>query len=216
MSERGIGSSQIRMMKTAEQKILKVLQDGEWHRYQNLQQQTGLSTATLSKHLKDLEKGIVERRLDQGSNEYPPPVYYRIKQDVPLNSVKMWREFLMESIKNEGLWLQYRHPEIFIEFLNQMIGLQALENLEYYFYTNESEETFEQSLEYMVISVYRDSIQTLKNKLKELGDKGENLQVIIANAQTDMGDDFRIMWDRKFKRLRRGFPQIIKKLLGKV
>jgi DNA-binding HxlR family transcriptional regulator len=80
MVERGVGSWQIDKARTAVQAVVKILKDGEWHRYQELRQKAGLSSATLSKHLKELEKGVVEKKIQLKSGEYPYPVFYRIKE----------------------------------------------------------------------------------------------------------------------------------------
>lgn len=57
MVERGVGSWQMSRARTAVQAIMKILRDGEWHRYQELRGKAEVSSATLSKHLKELEKG---------------------------------------------------------------------------------------------------------------------------------------------------------------
>ncbi|MEM2150952.1 MAG: ArsR family transcriptional regulator [Candidatus Bathyarchaeia archaeon] len=75
--KKGVGLYQLRMGETSERIILQLLVDGEWHRYQELLQKTGLSTATLSKHLKRLEGcRLIERRMN--GRTYPPPVFYRL------------------------------------------------------------------------------------------------------------------------------------------
>ncbi len=46
--------------------------------------QSGLSRRTLNSRLKDMERrGLVKRRVDNGSEKYPPPVYYRLVQRNP-------------------------------------------------------------------------------------------------------------------------------------
>jgi len=80
MVKRGVGSWQINKARTAAEALTKILRDGEWHRYQELRQKTELSSATLSKHLKELERGVVEKKIQLKSGEYPYPVVYRIKE----------------------------------------------------------------------------------------------------------------------------------------
>jgi DNA-binding HxlR family transcriptional regulator len=80
MVERGVGSWQTSKARTAVQAIMKILRDGEWHRYKELRGKAGLSSATLSKHLKELEKGVVEKKILLKSGEYPYPVVYRIRE----------------------------------------------------------------------------------------------------------------------------------------
>lgn len=62
----------------AENKIKNALNDGEWHRPKDLKEETRQTAATLSKHLKRMVKGIVEKRVDTSGNA-PYPVYYRLK-----------------------------------------------------------------------------------------------------------------------------------------
>lgn len=79
MVERGLGNYQIKKSIRAEKAILSILSDGEFHRYNEIVKRTGLSTATVTKHLKKLEKeGFVIKRIDLESNEYPYPVFYRL------------------------------------------------------------------------------------------------------------------------------------------
>jgi DNA-binding HxlR family transcriptional regulator len=80
VGKKGIGDWQLSKTETANQIILKILVDGKWHRYQELLEMTGLSSATLSKHLKDLEEGIVEKEIRLESGSYPYPVVYRLRE----------------------------------------------------------------------------------------------------------------------------------------
>jgi hypothetical protein len=80
MVKKGVGDWQLGKIEVANQTIMKILLDGKWHRYQELLETTGLSSATLSKHLKELEKGIAEKEMRLESGEYPYPVYYRMKK----------------------------------------------------------------------------------------------------------------------------------------
>ncbi|MBS7637038.1 hypothetical protein KEJ37_06905 [Candidatus Bathyarchaeota archaeon] len=194
MVEKGVGEYQIRKAQTSEKQILQVLSDGKWHRYQEIKEAVKLSTATISKVLKRLERGLIEKKLDLETREYPHPVYYRLKPDVPTENIRMWREFLAEVIKRKSV----KEPERYIELLNQLVGLQVLENLKYHFLVNESEEAFEQALEFLVLDVYREAVHTLKEKLRELG-KTEDLQVLLAEAETRMANDYEHMLKEKRK-----------------
>jgi DNA-binding Lrp family transcriptional regulator len=197
MERKGIGRYQKDLVWDSEKRILNVLSNGKWHRYQEIQQATKLSTATLSKHLKRLEKGIVEKRIDLQSGEYPYPVYYRLKENLSSNLHEPWRTFLFEQItKQPEFWL--KQPETFMEFLNQMVGLQILINLHYYFTYEKNEAMLEQANEFLAFSLYKECVDFLKAKLEELG-KTENLSVILAEAEERMAKDFEIMWKAKFK-----------------
>lgn len=80
MVKKDVNTWQLGQSGEAAQVITRILMDGEWHRYQELRQKAGMSSATLSKHLKELEKGIVEKEIRLESGEYPYPVVYRIKE----------------------------------------------------------------------------------------------------------------------------------------
>ena len=80
MVKKGVGTYQLDQSATASQTIVRILSDGKWHRYQELKQTSKLSSATLSKHLKELEEGIVEKKMLLESGEYPYPVVYKIKE----------------------------------------------------------------------------------------------------------------------------------------
>ncbi|MEM3699706.1 MAG: winged helix-turn-helix domain-containing protein [Candidatus Bathyarchaeia archaeon] len=193
--EKGVGEYQIKKAQTSEKQILEILSDGKWHRYQELLAKTKLSTATLSKHLKRLEKGLIEKRLDLESGEYPYPVYYRLKPDLHFEAIKEWRDFLLKEITATKVNV----PEYYIEFLNQLVGLQALENLKYYFGVTESEQIFEQLLEFQVLSVYREAIYTLREKLKASGKSYHDLEILIGEAEERMATDFERMLKAKRK-----------------
>jgi len=197
MARKGIGRYQKDLAWDSEKQILNVLSDGKWHRYQEIKEATKLSTATLSKHLKRLEKGLVEKRVDLQSGEYPYPAYYRIKENIYSRMDRKWKAFLFEQItKQPELWL--KQPEIFMEFLNQTVGLQILINLHYYFTWEKNEAMLEQSNEFLAFSLYKECADFLKVKLEELG-KSENLSVILADAKKRMAQDFATMWKSKFR-----------------
>ena len=183
MTERGLGEKQIGMAKTAKQKICKNLQDGQWHRYSQLKKETGLSTATLTKHLKEMIKGIVERHIDVKSGQYPPPVSYRLKPSYSKQG-KDWNDAIMGPLKNSNL----ADPKInrvhtSIEYLNVQTGLQVLGNLKKYFEDNKNETAFNQSLDLIVMAFYRDGVSLLKENLEEINSQGVNVQILISEAE---------------------------------
>jgi len=82
MIEKGVGDYQISKTKKARNKILEILSDGKMHRYGEIVKKTGLSTATVTKHLKELEKeGYVIKHVDLESGEYPYPALYKISAE---------------------------------------------------------------------------------------------------------------------------------------
>jgi len=79
MVERGVGEYQIRKAEKSRTLVINGLASGDWIRYAQVVSQTGLSTATVSKFLKKLEKeGEIEKKVDIESGEYPYPAYYRL------------------------------------------------------------------------------------------------------------------------------------------
>jgi len=216
MEKKGIGRYQKDLAWDSQKQILNVLSDGKWHRHQEIQQATKLSTATLSKHLKRLEKGLVEKKLDLESGQYPYPVYYRIRQTIPQGNLKTLRDTLIKGItSDENLWI--KNPEWYIEFLSFMLGQQILENLSDYFHKfhfEEPKEAFEQEMEYLVFSIYRETIMFLAEKLKELS-QTENLDVLLNNAKTEMAKDFDLIWKAKIEKFKPSLKRIIRKVLSR-
>ena len=87
--KKGLGKYHVDKSRQTAKTILSVLGD-EWLRYGEIVRRTGFSTATVSKHLKRLEKSnLVHKRIDMNSGEYPYPVYYRISSNGKKNAVKL-------------------------------------------------------------------------------------------------------------------------------
>jgi len=90
MPIRGVGGYQIDRVRGSRSVILDVLGGGGWVRYSEIVGKTGLSTATVSKHLKRLEEeACVEKKIDIESGEYPYPVSYRILPEGEKSRVKL-------------------------------------------------------------------------------------------------------------------------------
>jgi DNA-binding Lrp family transcriptional regulator len=162
--QKGTGEYQIKKAKASKKEILKVLGDGKWHRYNEIKEATGLSSATLSKHLEELTKGIVEKKLDLESGEYPYPVLYRLKP------------FVFEKAKPiEPLFTKdYKLIRYDLHFLHSLCGLLTLEYLRMYLENpKENEEIFNQAFENYVIERYRDSVNLLKEKLLRMKEEKE-------------------------------------------
>lgn len=59
--------------------IINCLANGDWNRYNHIVSQTDLSTATVSKFLKELENdGEIQKKVDIDSGNYPYPAFYRL------------------------------------------------------------------------------------------------------------------------------------------
>jgi DNA-binding HxlR family transcriptional regulator len=197
MVEKGIGTYQIGKSTTSENEILNSLTDGEWHRYQDMQRSTRLSTATLSKHLKRLENGIVEKRLDLESGAYPYPVYYRLTPSLTKTD-REWKETLKNEIQL-NLDLLEQNPERYFHFLTVMLNLETIKHLQFYFLRpKQNEVAFDQLMEFFVFSAYHDSIEKLRMKLKEHGEK--SIQQILAKAEKRITEDFKLTCKKLSKR----------------
>ena|ERR1035437_1380143 len=115
----------------AHDKIRNALKDGKWHRFKDLKKETQLTAATLSKHLKQLEKGIVEKYVDIRGNA-PYPVYYRIKKP---------EDMLDESKIPESL-----NSEAYFQNVSSAVS-KALNNAFGTYQANGNFEAFQQNLD---------------------------------------------------------------------
>lgn len=185
--KRGMGEIQFKMIETAKQKILEALKNGEWHKYGEIQKTTGLSTATLSKRLKDLE-GIVERKLDKDSEEYPPPVYYRIKPSITQSEwFKVFKDFLKEDFE---FWVvQKRNIGYFLQYLTVQLNLAVIGALRDYL-GDSNFEAFNQTLDSLIISWFRDSILKLAETLPQLSKDKRLLHQILNGVEKGVLEDF--------------------------
>ncbi len=180
MSQRGFGEPQEKAAKKAKGKIIQTLEKFGPLRYKDIQEKTQLSSATLTKHLKELEKGIVQRYEDAISKEYPTPVYYRINEWVTIE--KDCQELIFKPLKEleptNGLILKN-----YINYLNSQCSLMLLNSLRYYFNENKNEAGFEQTLENYILINYREFAFLLKDKLEALYGKGVNVQALIGKSE---------------------------------
>jgi DNA-binding transcriptional ArsR family regulator len=208
MTERGLGEKQIKMSRKAKQKIIQVLQDRKAHRYQQLQEETGLSTATLSKHLKELESGLVKRTVNVEEGFYPPPVYYEINLK-PFDKRLSWADKIGSNTfmdKRSGWITKHKELENYIREINWNVGQLLIYFLRIYFENPlENEEKFNQALEYYLIPFFQDYVQNAKLKMEELADKGENIKQILDTSEKKLSSDIgtilkRVKKERKSKK----------------
>jgi DNA-binding transcriptional ArsR family regulator len=206
MVEKGVGSYQIGKAQKSEREILKALQDGKWHRYQELVQLAKLSQPTLSKHLKKLERGVVERKLDASGSEYPYPVFYRIrprhmKHDahvralfyVPGTERNPLAENLIESDYDD--WVRFGGLHRHFEYMNEMLSVQVLLNLKIYF-EEKNEEAYEQSTQLYVTSVFEDALSNIKAQLEEVFKRGEDMNEILDKAMGKLIDHYDVWYPK--------------------
>ncbi len=167
--KKGTGEYQIKKAKASKKQILKVLEDGKWHRYSEIKKATGLSSATLSKHLEELTKGIVEKKLDLESGEYPYPVLYRLKPFV-FEKAKPFEPYFTKKYK----LIRYD-----LHSLHSFCGMMTLSILKKYLENpKENEEIFNQAFENYVIECYRETVNLLKEELRKEKEKEEKKEVI--------------------------------------
>jgi DNA-binding transcriptional ArsR family regulator len=107
-------------------KILRVLSDENWHQNSELAEKTGISSATLSKHLKNLRKlKLAQLKVDYESGKYPEPHYYKAEPElVTYSEAKIRTLELSEHI--EPSLLESRDPLMLLE----IIHLSSEANLE--------------------------------------------------------------------------------------
>lgn len=196
MVKKGMGEEQIQQVRLSKQKIISVLGDGQWHRHKEIMEITKLSPTTLSKHLKVLEKGIIERKIDLESGEYPAPVYYRLREEEqPLSRMeKEWSNAIFGYAKEIELTSERSNGvHHFIEYINVQAGAMLLGILRNYFNSDEirNEKALDQSLDHYVIESYKEAAVTLKEKLEELSSKGVDVPVLISDAENRMSNHYR-------------------------
>jgi DNA-binding HxlR family transcriptional regulator len=164
--QKGIGEYQIKKAKASKKEILKVLQDGKWHRYNEIKEATGLSSATLSKHFEKLvENGVVEKKLDLESGEYPYPVLYRLNPNLQ-KTVDIWRNFLLSHVERSGnFWLKTDKPEKPFQSLANLTILGFVDLLKQ---EQPNMEYFEQAFQYSVLGFFEEGLKLLKQKLETL------------------------------------------------
>ena len=172
MVKKGVGAPQIDQAKESKETILKVLTDREWHRYNEIVENTKLSTATVSKHLKELEKSLVEKRVDIDTGEYPYPTYYRWRPTLPLIDDGL-QQRLNDYLKDYS-----KSPRLYINFMNQIIGVFILEGIETYLTKGGPDNFFDEYLENYIMGRYRQYLFNLKDSFNESIKKGNRVELI--------------------------------------
>ncbi len=176
MVEKGIGSYQIGKAQKSQNEIMKVLDDHEWHRYQDLVKLTRLSQPTLSKHLKQMLTGMIEKKIDASGSEYPYPVFYRIKPNYQINKKPRAR------IRERPTWsLSYKLYRLFDQTM-ELLRFQALWTLKTYF-LEKNEAAYEQQMQAYVIAYLENEMNDLKRQLEDLSETGEDIPKLIDDAE---------------------------------
>lgn len=163
----------------AEQKIQKLLADGQWWRAKDLEERTQLSPATLSKHLKrDLKIGSVERQVSRKLKEYPRPVSYRRSQEFHKKLDPNQPPNLEADLKEK----MNQDPANYVHFLLRGPAWLINAHLMDYFAGKESEAQFKQQLE-SILWVQRNSVEDAVHFLIECRDKGKNIIAILEDVE---------------------------------
>jgi len=163
--------------------ILNVLSDGKWHRHKEILEKTGLSPTTLSKHLKELEKSIVEKRIDIQSGEYPYPVYYRLKPFAISDEIKKQRELsqcTLDACLDVFLDCKWLAP--YFRTLAFWLISEISANFSAYLLHDLSDEWLEQVNEYFLFEPLHETLGKFKKKLLELKDRKEAYRIIKTAA----------------------------------
>lgn len=184
MVERGVGDYQLRKARRSKARILEALSDGKWHRYKEIEEKTELSAATVSKHLKEMEGVIIQKRVDLESGEYPYPAYYKIgREEFDFPSVEYIDPRTLKLIGDKG-------TRLYLHILLSSMGYSTLEFLHFYF-KHKNEEVFNAIIEHYVIMEYHVSLQKMKEKLTEIEKKGGNVEKILTEAKELYAQDYK-------------------------
>lgn len=119
-----------------EQKILKFLRlaPGLRLRWGEIKDQTKLSSRTLSQRLKDLQnRKLVERIVDTSTDEYPPPVYYRLIGELERKFAKSVQEERMQIKKRLDRLseLTFENPQLYFETILDAVVFDCVFTLYY-------------------------------------------------------------------------------------
>jgi len=201
MVERGVGSYQIKKARNSVRLILDVLKDGKWHRFSEIQKATGLSTATLSKHLKMLEGKLVRKWIDVESGKIPIPVYYRLEQDIAIiQGLKKFSRPCLFTLEN-------RLPRLDLYVYQKFIGEKLFAYLiEYSENPNKNEEEFSQAVEFFVLEDFREWIQALKEAVKKLRKEKVNITEILKEELTRYTEEFKAFLESLVESLKQKKP----------
>jgi len=120
----------------AENKIAAYLSDGKKRQYSEIIKNVNLSRATISKHLKEMEKTQkIFKTTDHVSGKYPYPVYYQINPDTKTKIKNQFTDLLTkyDSITEKELE-KIDTPEKLQLVLSTLTSgvLPLFENIEYF------------------------------------------------------------------------------------
>jgi DNA-binding HxlR family transcriptional regulator len=176
----GKGHYQKNIERDARIKILTVLNDGEWHRNKELLT-IGISSATLHKHLNELTKTLLEKKIDKQSSEYPFPVYYRLKCKV---FQSLFTTFKTSARNLDNTLLEKEDFKRFMFANNYMIGHSILAWLRIYAYEGNVKELNDLIESYLFPLILED-VQLLRTKLDNMKKQGRDTENFIVKVQRD-------------------------------
>jgi ABC-type enterochelin transport system substrate-binding protein len=124
-----------------------------------------LSSATLSKHLKELEKGVVEKQVRLDSGEYPYPVFYRIKEPYQtlfeVFNIQDARKF-RRNTKVDEKKLE-KEMQAYLESITQALSRSVKEALNIYA-NDRNVKAFQQSAG-TALTIYTDAVQAVQGEI---------------------------------------------------
>lgn len=107
-----------KLLRDTENKILKTLiESGRELCYSEIRQICELTDPTCTKYLKKLQDGYIQKRKSKMKNEYPHPVFYKIKNDF----------YTFKKLANEFIENSFFHSS---NYCQKMISPSLLRNIE--------------------------------------------------------------------------------------
>ena len=187
MVKRGLGLVQIERSNDSQSSILNTISDGEWHRYNEIVVKSGLSTATVSKHLKKMENGLIEKQIDIESGKYPYPVSYRVKTELagylPTKEDQKELPETMSSIINGNLARAY------FLIMSQVMVSHTIKLSKTLFEGEISPDVFKTGINVFVIQNYQAFLEIYLEKLRELQNDGVDVSKLLDRTLKEfLGD----------------------------
>jgi DNA-binding Lrp family transcriptional regulator len=170
--------------------ILSVLEDGDWHRYNEIVKESGLSSATVSKYLKIMENAIIEKQIDIKSGKYPYPVSYRTLYK-SINLSRGEKENYFEKLSRT--LIDTKQITTLLHFMSFELLGSFVRLLKTYY---ENPHTRDQAIlneiiEIFVIDEFRDYFNIVKNKLDVKENKSIDVVKLLEDSLITFENDIR-------------------------
>jgi len=212
--KKGKGEYQALLEHHSRQKIFEVLSDGEWHRYEEIKKHTRLSSATLAKHLKALEKlQLIEKKIDLKSGKYPYPVYYRLSLVTLTPLGLLYKNVLDYRLKFIFLFAKEGEITNYLREVNTALNIELLGFLGEFYSGEHSEEWLRVTLRHFVFEFYVKAVYALKAALEENFPDKEAIKKVIFDAKIQIIHEyFNAISNYLPPELKAKFQQCIEKL----